>query len=821
MDNLIGFLATRLSLIQRYFHDYTDHGIGHSKRVLRNFCSVVEKRGIDPEMDRNQALVGICACLVHDIGMGPVYPEEVAEASSPDFQVDLEWRDTEVRRKHHERTEWWIKHSEEFADKLGWFPDALKPVLASVAKGHRKTAIHMDPVLQDKPDYQFLSALLRLADQMDLSEDRVTFLGTSRESLPTGDETQTREFAKSLCRAKVSLQDKDDALVLKSTQPLDSKILLMLDAFDDLVHDIEQTIEETKIYYWNGRAVLPTKLKYDFHVEGEELSSEHHLKADYENVFRYLSSTIYEGQDLMEVPFREAVSNAIDACVLQAAADEDSDCHISVAHLGDEILIWDNGCGMSPRVIEHHLKVLGSRYYHSPWFRGRLTSIGRESVPHIGIYGIGIFSYALISDEFEIISSTETDAPRRVFFSPPFGITIGPLDQRDMDRGTIVVLKKAQSKQSKWPSSGQLGEIIEKWFPWPPVPIYILCEEGCIELHREDGATQYCVHSDETETIVRYVQTLKHEDEYSVESCLILDLHLKTADSQDGQISPTGDRIIQVRGVRVPVSRGIYSPFANTLLSLQEHLEPLVRKAEMRILKGQTLFVADLDGEDIMPNIQRSALRETKQMAQALNLIEGFNDIMAALACTRILLDDGLPAFLKKQIQSTVFRFMSRPTGNYSLYNKIPGLKEALMKTAVFYDWEAGSTVTYEEVKEVANEHTICIAPIDMVLRNDKGYSTRVACLLHPLKMLRYRNKRKVLFAEVSENLVKWLGSRVSSPKILFSFHGEAGMIGSLNFLKWILAGLGHEDWIVNDNNPYHLKKGGYTTGESRRSLFY
>ncbi len=826
IDDLIDFLSTRLDLIQRYFPDYTDHGIGHSKRVLKHYCEILQKRGIDSEMDRNQALVGICACLVHDIGMGPVYPTEMNEARRSGFRVDLDWRDAEVRQKHHERTEWWINDSDEFAQHLDWFPDELKPILASVAKGHRKIPIDLDPVLQDKPDYQFLSAVLRLADQMDLSKDRVTFLGTSRESLPTEDETQTREFAKSLCQAEVFLEDDGDVLVLKSTQPLDSKVLVMLDGFSNLVEDIEQTIEETKAYYWRGRGVLPTKLRYAFHVEGEEPASQHHLKADYENVFRYLSTTIYEGQNLTEVPLREAVSNAIDACILQEATDAGSDCHIGVAHLGNEILIWDNGCGMTPRVIEHHLKVLGSSYYHSPWFRGRLTSMGRERVPLIGIYGIGIFSYALLSDEFEIISSTETDAPRRVFFSPPFGITIGPLGQWDMDRGTTVILKKAQSRQPRWPSSGRLREIIKKWFPYPPVPIHVLTPNGCMHLRRNDETSEYAVHSDETQSTVRYVHTFEHTDEYSVVSLLVLNLRLKTvtdeqiasavrtanlgrSDNQDGPSSPSGERIVQVRGVRVPVSRLVHSPFVKALLSFQELLDRLGES-------GRTLFLSDLDGGDIEPNIRRNALVETEQATQALDLVERHNDHLAALACTRILMDDALPASLRRFIQSAVFEFMSDRTGNYELYDRIPNLKEALMRTVDFYDWESSRRVTYEEAQKLADKHTICIAPIEPVLRMEEIFSTRHVCLLSPLKMLKYRDKRKALFAEVVGNLVEWLGPEVHSPKILFSFHGQTLNAGSLGFLKWILEGLGHEDWVVNDRNPYALKKGGYARGEAR-----
>lgn len=74
VKQLASYLSTRLDLIQRYFPDYTDHGIGHSFRVLLTYCNILEKRGITNDFDDTQALLGICACLVHDIGMGPIYP---------------------------------------------------------------------------------------------------------------------------------------------------------------------------------------------------------------------------------------------------------------------------------------------------------------------------------------------------------------------------------------------------------------------------------------------------------------------------------------------------------------------------------------------------------------------------------------------------------------------------------------------------------------------------------------------------------------------------------------------------------------------------
>jgi hypothetical protein len=803
LNKLEIYLETRLDLIQRYFPDFTDHGIGHSKRVLKSFCEILTKRNIAHELGETNALLGICACLLHDIGMGPITSEEIRKSIDPNFRVNKIWRDTVVRETHHERTSTWILESEEFEHELSWFPTELRTQLAAIAKAHRHIRIHEDPILKHDLNLQFLSALLRLADQMDLSEDRVTYFGYYRDNLPTRNEAQTREFAKSLCAAEAYLSDEDDKLILKSTQPFDNVVILMLDALYDLTEDIERTIEQTKIYSWQGKSVLPNALSYDFHVMGED-TQEHCLGAHFQNVLKYLSTTIYAGQEKREIPFREAISNAIDSCTLQKLSDESSSCEIHIVHRDDEIWIWDNGRGMTPRVIENYLKILGASYYESPWFKGDSTLPNDTAIPLIGIYGIGIFSYLLVSDEFEIITASVSSEPRRVVFSRRFAITLGPLPASDLTRGTIVILKKPRRNVERWPTQNEVENIVKKWFPCPPIPMHIHTESGEIELSKMQQMIFHHI------SITPHEIRLKHDDYLLVDN----DISVKTQINIEitAQIEPTNESrsieindILQVRGVRIPFSTSPLLPFTVALLSLPEIFQKFYGNCS-----GRLLILSELDGKKIIPTITKTQLVQNDSRDKAFSTRENQIEIIAAKFFSKFLQNQTLDWSIREQARRIIFNQLITGYGNYRIYEKIDGLSQSLITEMRFYDWETDSYFYFENLQEISNTHTICVSPIESVERNLEIYTTRDLLILHPLLLSKYKNRKKVLYANVVGKYKKWFGKKVKFPKFLFIEYGQTIMVGSLSFLKWILKQVGIEDWIILGANPYHLKKNAY-----------
>ncbi len=829
VEDLDSLFSARLTLIQRYFPDYTDHGITHSIRVLEYFTELLEKRGILNQLSEEQAFVCICACLMHDIGMGPIFEEELIEAKKKGFHVDIDWREKAVRSIHHERSYWWITESKEFNDITPCFPQHLRKIVGAVAEAHRIIPMNKRDELRDNEEYRFLSAVLRVADQMDLDEARVTHLGVSRSSLPTDDEKQTIEFAKSLCKAKVYLDDQEDKFVLKSRDPLDNRTLIIAQGFYNLVDDIIRTIESTKHYGWKNRIFLPSELSYDFHVSGQDPESNHVLKADYKNVFKYLSSYLYQGQNEDVVVIREAISNALDSCTLYRREHPDSVCSVSIAHTGDEIWIWDNGCGMAPRVIENHLKVLGSTYYESPWFKGDSTLYDIKNIPLLGHYGIGIFSYLLVCDEFEVITKTEVDSPRRVLFSPHYAITIGPLSNSELEQGTVLILRKSRNDKKPFPSIERISEIVSGIFNNSEIPIYLFEDENIRAVERDSFEEKTEIQCDSDKTNI-HLASQKNVDTDEFGACLRLKIKLNYSHPE---ISPANredlfvfnktmrlsnrtfdrERLISVidnritfRNLNLTSKISLETPFLYSLISLNQDIQS-TNQQMMKLERGSVCLDASINGQDMYLNLQKSDLVVNRVRKSAYDWLVKMAENIAANYVYQILRTLSIPWVIRENLRNSIIMHIGRKFHYYKLNDDSKALFQELFMGISFVDSVTFNTITFTELIDLSKDNNICIVPIDRVLEDSENYSSKTTTLLHPFPMIKYKDRFKVHASVVAGKFKKWYSKTLENPRIIFTFFGESMYLNSLDSFKIILQQLGFDDWNVSADNPHCLGK--------------
>ena len=829
VEDLDALFSARLTLIQRYFPDFTDHGITHSLRVLKYFNELLEKRSILNQLSEEQAFVCICACLMHDIGMGPISKEELEEAKKKGFHVDIDWREKVVRPTHHERSYLWITESKEFDDIAPCFPHHLKKIVGAVAEAHRIIPMNKRDELRDNEEYQFLSAVLRVADQMDLDEARVTHLGVSRSSLPTDDEKQTIEFAKSLCKAKVYLDDQKDEFVLKSRDSLDDRTLIIAQGFYNLVDDIVKTIESTKHYGWKNRIFLPSELSYDFHVSGQDPDSNHILNADYKNVFKYLSNYLYQGQNEDVVVIREAISNALDSCTLYKKEHPDIEYSVSIAHTGDEIWIWDNGCGMAPRVIENHLKVLGSTYYESPWFKGDSTLYDIENIPLLGHYGIGIFSYFLICDEFEVITKTEVDSPRRVLFSPHYAITIGPLSNSELEQGTVLILRKSRNDTKPFPSKERISEIVSNIFGNSEIPIYFFEDENILSIERGSFEEKVEIQCDSEKTNI-HLASQKNVDTDEFNACLRLKIKLRYSHPE---ISPASredlfifnktmrlsnrtfdyERIISGFENRITFRNLILTskispktPFISILISLNQDIQS-TNQQMMKLEKGSVCIDASINGRDMYLNLQKSDLVENKVRKSAYDWLIREVENIAANYVYQILRTLSIPWVIREYLRNSIIMQIGRGFHYYKLNDNSKTLFRELFMGISFVDSVTFNTITFTELVDLSKDNNICIVPINRVLEDSENYSVKALTFLHPFRMIKYKDRFKVHASIVASKFENWYAKTLESPRIIFTFFGESMFLNSLDSFKVILQQLGFDDWNVSADNPYYLGK--------------
>lgn len=824
------YLSTRLSKIMLYFGDYTDHGIGHAWRTLNAFCEVIQNRGIVDEFNGELALIGICSCLIHDIGMGPITPEELRESSSPGWVLKDSTRRESIRNNHHERTATWILHSNEAKDKLGWFPESLLPALANVALAHRGIDIPSNEILGENSDFAFIAALLRLADQIDLSEDRVTHLGLSREDMPLDDETQTLEMLKSLADAKFYLEDNTDQMILKSQQPVDNVTLKTLEALNLLVEDIEETLVQTRDILWRNREVLPRQLTYEFHVTGED-SSNHALRADFKQVWFYLSKSLYEGANLSSISLREALTNAIDACRLRKAIDPDAACTIDIEHNGNEIIIADNGVGMSSRVIEKHLKVLGSSYYSSPWFLKNPSNSDIERHPMIGEYGIGVFSYSLMTDEFEILTAIENAAPRRILFSRIFGVTLGPLVDEPLGPRTVLKLKQPKTEIGTWPSSKSLLSNICYWFPRCDIPMYYTFDGTRSKIRNLE--TVYNHHIEINDEMV----TIEFSDSYECQdatSGLRLELGMelqqryysnskqmapKSSDallqfykSRDHQTAFTHkweQSIVMFRGLNLDSEKIELGIFGNALTKFL--ITPFWFRAvsfgwtdsaskKFEGYNSRFRYWCNIDDIHNRPNLTKSQFRNRERAKSVLNKVSKKLENLFAKHVATILDNEEIHWSLREVLRAGVLREMSL----YGLgsYDNPDRIFPALLEKMPCYDVISHEIMNFEEILKMPRDTKICFAPFSRWLHSAENYGVISYAILSPIRMLRTRSRVKTEAERVAKKIrgkLKYGGDY----RIIFVFCGDVDKRGSLKSLKLVMSKLNFENVIFFEENPY------------------
>lgn len=172
-----------------YFPTYTNHGTDHLKNV-EEYVNFMINDEIKGNMNPEEAFLLLCAIWLHDVGMVPKDDEELQffknlESTERDIFTD------DVRSRHHVRSENYIKenYKELGITKL----EAI--IIGQIAKGHR--IIELDSYKNINYNginvhIANLAAILRLADECDVSKDRESQLSP----IDIDDETREEHYRK-------------------------------------------------------------------------------------------------------------------------------------------------------------------------------------------------------------------------------------------------------------------------------------------------------------------------------------------------------------------------------------------------------------------------------------------------------------------------------------------------------------------------------------------------------------------------------------------------------------------------------------------------
>jgi len=397
-------------LLQKYssnFPTYTDHSIKHTTEVFQIASEILTDEELNA-LNADELYVLSVACILHDIGM--CIPEEKIELIAETEGI-LSYRKSQpslsledfIREIHHQLSHKLIITEWEF---LKLASKKYAKAIALVAEGHRKVDLGNFDTYE--PQYfcktgkdfvclPYLACILRIADELDVTNSRTPKL-LAKYYMPNN-EKSIREWAKHMATSQRNyLPGKVLFEVDCSDQQIYAALQEQFDKIQNVITYCQKIIRSIPFIKPGHYTLLLSivEVKYDFlgfHPKGIRFSF------NVQNVV-----TTFIGEDLYNNKFtsiREAVQNAIDSCRYKSKVlKETYNPLIRIFVNSDSIVIEDNGAGMDEFIIENFFARLGSSFYEQEKIKSQFEAIGQ--------FGVGVFSYFLLSEYIDIETQTST-----------------------------------------------------------------------------------------------------------------------------------------------------------------------------------------------------------------------------------------------------------------------------------------------------------------------------------------------------------------------------------------------------------------------------
>ncbi|SKA33210.1 Histidine kinase-, DNA gyrase B-, and HSP90-like ATPase [Chitinophaga eiseniae] len=415
------------SRVQHVFPHYTLHNTGHSFRIMEYMSKLVSDLS---KLNELEIVLMVYSALLHDIGMA-VSEDDINSIKADSFPFcEVKFSSMKkimggnevlalqeyVRRIHASLSGKYIR--ENLKDKLV-IPklttlDFTKE-LALICEAHTEDYDWIQANLRTnevRGDYsfngQFIAAILRLADILDIDGNRTPY-NLYKLISPKGisDEEWKQHFV---------ISNNEKIVINEKTQQ--KKIVFHGKATSASIHrKILVYIGWVKNELTNSTALvngMPAQysLVYDTNPE-VNIQTEGYTFSDYKMTleFRAISSLlmgekIYGSKSL---GLRELIQNSLDSCRIRQETEEQKkefgqDAYqpkikVILDQDRDLAIIKDNGTGMSMDIIKKHFLNIGVSYYNSTDFL-----LKDFDYKPIGNFGIGFLSCFMLSDEVKVLT---------------------------------------------------------------------------------------------------------------------------------------------------------------------------------------------------------------------------------------------------------------------------------------------------------------------------------------------------------------------------------------------------------------------------------
>jgi len=381
------------------FPEYTDHSIIHSKTVL-GYAEHLLNTEIE-KLNEDEAYILIMAGFLHDIGMCPTTEMKEQILASSLFKNSGKIFEDYLRDIHHELSYNYITTKWR---ELKIVNETYAEAIGLVGMGHRKVELldfdkyNFEFVVKSGSDFvclPYLAGILRLADELDITNDRTPellyneYFPTNRVSKEEWEKHKANYFVtfnKPSIKITSKCYDKDlYYALLKQYNKIDSVIKYV----QKIATTIPQNERRLKIDF--------LKLEKDIKTTGF-IPKDIGFSFDLQNTINtFIGDNIYKDKF---VAIRECLQNAIDTSRYRKQLSKKKFTPEIIINLNNkELTVSDNGLGMDEFLIENYFAKLAKSYYKENKISNEFEAISQ--------FGIGVFSFFLLCDFFEVDTKQE------------------------------------------------------------------------------------------------------------------------------------------------------------------------------------------------------------------------------------------------------------------------------------------------------------------------------------------------------------------------------------------------------------------------------
>lgn len=484
IDLLVTKLEPVFKNIEINFPNYTHHDISHSKNVL-DFMTDLLPQHVSKYTELLLYTIFLAA-LLHDVGMGDNTVRNIEPGSK---------EQDNLRKKHPQLSSDFVINKltkDDFGvDQDGngkWFQEQLGLIVHSHGESVSWIMDHIEKDFvyrTESINFQFVAFLLRLADALDYDATRAPFdIYLSRETkLPENSkkEWKKQQYISNTVKIRFDVDEKLKYVFFNGRCDSPELYRSICGYFENTLEKCIQEINDIKVENKNERIRLKPRVDNQIKPVGFDCADLHYLM-DYKKI-----SNLLMGEQLYQdkkIALRELIQNAIDAALLKKHIQTDIIPTIKIRIQKEEVIIEDNGIGMTEEQIRKYFLNIGNSYFESDEFISKYSDF--NSISH---YGIGFLSCFMLSDEVIVKTSSFTDPTKIIELNLTKGEKYAVLKKESsgsFKSGTQIILNRNTFKDV-FPSINDIKDYLNSILIVIDYEISISEDDTVIELKKEDA----------------------------------------------------------------------------------------------------------------------------------------------------------------------------------------------------------------------------------------------------------------------------------------------------------------------------------------------